>query len=153
MAELGYKPNAIVGAGRRLLGEGVVRRRRRQAQRRDHPGQLFARSRASADGRQINAMFKEKSGKDLNDNTSRDSWVRLFWRTPSIAPVDDGDKIREALVATDIRARDHHALGARQVSTRWARTTTPTRCCCNMSAASSHHLPAAGGRCRSHLAG
>jgi len=53
--------------------EGAVRRRRRQARRRDHRGSFsldLAAKRPMVGA--INALFKEKSGKDLNDNTSRE---------------------------------------------------------------------------------
>ena len=51
----------------------------------------------------INAMFKEKSGKDFNDLTSRE-FMGLIVMAEAInrAKSTDGDKIREALVATDI---------------------------------------------------
>ncbi len=51
----------------------------------------------------INAMFKEKSGKDFNDLTSR-QFMGLIVMADAInrAKSTDGDKIREALVATDI---------------------------------------------------
>jgi branched-chain amino acid transport system substrate-binding protein len=51
----------------------------------------------------INAMFKEKSGKDLNDYSSR-QFMGLIVMADAInrAKSTDGDKIREALVATDM---------------------------------------------------
>ena len=51
----------------------------------------------------INAMFKEKSGKDFNDLTSR-QFMGLIVMADAVnrAKSTDGDKIREALVATDI---------------------------------------------------
>src|SRR5258708_34148390 len=51
----------------------------------------------------INAMFKEKSGKDFNDLTSR-QFMGLIVMAEAIsrAKSTDGDKIREALVTTDI---------------------------------------------------
>jgi branched-chain amino acid transport system substrate-binding protein len=51
----------------------------------------------------VNAMFKEKSGKDLNDFSSR-QFMALIVLAEAInrAKSTDGDKIREALVATDI---------------------------------------------------
>src|SRR6202795_4383643 len=51
----------------------------------------------------INAMFKEKSGKDLNDNTSRELMaLTVLADGINRAKSTDGDKIREALVATDM---------------------------------------------------
>jgi branched-chain amino acid transport system substrate-binding protein len=51
----------------------------------------------------INAMFKEKSGKDLNDNTSRE-FMALTVLADGInrAKSTEGEKIRAALAATDI---------------------------------------------------
>jgi branched-chain amino acid transport system substrate-binding protein len=51
----------------------------------------------------INAMYKEKSGKDLNDYSSR-QFMGLIVMADAInrAKSTDGDKIREALVATDM---------------------------------------------------
>jgi branched-chain amino acid transport system substrate-binding protein len=51
----------------------------------------------------INELFKAKSNKDLNDNTSRE-FMGLIVLADAInrAKSTDGEKIREALVATDI---------------------------------------------------
>ena len=51
----------------------------------------------------INEMFKAKSGKDLNDNTSRE-FIALIFLADAInrAKSTDGEKIRAALAATDI---------------------------------------------------
>ena len=51
----------------------------------------------------INAMFKEKSGKDLNDLTSR-QFMGLIVMAEAInrAKSTDGEKIRDALAATDM---------------------------------------------------
>jgi len=61
--------------------------------------------------------FKEKSGKDLNDNTSRE-FMALIVLADAInrAKSTDGEKIRAALAATEIPGEaDHHAVEARQV--------------------------------------
>jgi branched-chain amino acid transport system substrate-binding protein len=51
----------------------------------------------------INAMFRERSGKDFNDYSSR-QFMGLIVMADAInrAKSTDGDKIREALVATDM---------------------------------------------------
>jgi len=104
MAELGYKPNAIVaqdaGFSEKALYDAVG----------DKLEDVISRGTFSLDlaskrpmvGK-INAMFKEKSGKDFNDLTSR-QFMGLIVMADAInrAKSTDGDKIREALVATDI---------------------------------------------------
>jgi branched-chain amino acid transport system substrate-binding protein len=104
MAELGYKPNAIVaqdaGFSEKALYDAVG----------DKLEGVISRGTFSLDlatkrpmvGK-INAMFKEKSGKDFNDLTSR-QFMGLIVMSEAInrAKSTDGDKIREALVATDI---------------------------------------------------
>src|SRR5437899_11120644 len=104
MAELGYKPNAIVaqdaGFSEKALYDAVG----------DKLEGVISRGTFSLDlatkrpmvGK-INAMFKEKSGKDFNDLTSR-QFMGLIVMAEAInrAKSTDGEKIREALVATDI---------------------------------------------------
>src|SRR5271156_1800993 len=104
MAELGYKANAIVaqdaGFSEKALYDAVG----------DKLEGVISRGTFSLDlatkrpmvGK-INAMFKEKSGKDLNDLTSR-QFMGLIVMADAInrAKSTDGDKIRDALVATDI---------------------------------------------------
>jgi branched-chain amino acid transport system substrate-binding protein len=104
LAELGYKPNAIVaqdaGFSEKALYDAVG----------DKLEGVISRGTFSLDlatkrpmvGK-INAMFREKSGKDFNDLTSR-QFMGLIVMAEAInrAKSSDGDKIREALVATDI---------------------------------------------------
>ena len=104
LAELGYKPNAIVaqdaGFSEKALYDAVG----------DKLEGVISRGTFSLDlatkrpmvGK-INAMFKEKSGKDFNDLTSR-QFMGLIVMADAInrAKSTDGDKIREALVATDM---------------------------------------------------
>jgi len=104
MAELGYKPNAIVaqdaGFSEKALYDAVG----------DKLEGVISRGTFSLDlatkrpmvGK-INAMFKEKSGKDFNDLTSR-QFMGLIVMADAInrAKSTDGEKIREALAATDI---------------------------------------------------
>ena len=104
MAELGYRPNAILaqdaGFSEKALYDAVG----------DKLEGLISRGTFSLDLAQkrpmvgkINAMFKERSGKDLNDLTSR-QFIGLIILADAInrAKSTDGDKIREALVATDM---------------------------------------------------
>jgi len=104
MAELGYKPNAIMaqdaGFSEQALYDAVG----------DKLEGVISRGSFSLDLAQkrpmvakINAMFKEKSGKDLNDYSSR-QFMGLIVMADAInrAKSTDGDKIREALVATDM---------------------------------------------------
>ncbi|HLG84788.1 MAG TPA: ABC transporter substrate-binding protein [Bradyrhizobium sp.] len=104
MAELGYKPKAIMAqdagfsekatydaVGDRL--EGVISRGSFSldlAEKRPMVGL-------------INEMYKAKSGKDFNDYTSR-QFMGLILMAEAInrAKSTDGDKIREALAATDM---------------------------------------------------
>ncbi len=104
MAELGYKPNAIVaqdaGFSEKALYDAVG----------DKLEGVISRGTFSLDlaakrpmvGR-INAMFKEKSGKDFNDLTSR-QFMGLIVMAEAInrAKSTEGEKIRDALVATNI---------------------------------------------------
>ena len=104
MAELGYKANAIVaqdaGFSDKAFYDAVG----------DKVEGAISRSTFSLDlatkrpmvGK-INAMYKEKSGKDLNDLTSRE-FMALLVLADAInrAKSTDGAKIRDALAATDI---------------------------------------------------
>src|SRR6266403_2298533 len=104
LAELGYKPNAIVaqdaGFSEKALYDAVG----------DKLEGVISRGTFSLDlatkrpmiGK-INAIFKEKSGKDFNDLTSR-QFIGLIVMADAInrAKSTDSDNIREALVASDI---------------------------------------------------
>jgi branched-chain amino acid transport system substrate-binding protein len=104
MAELGYKPNAIVaqdaGFSDKALYDAVG----------DQLEGTISRSTFSLDLAQkrpmvgtINAMYKEKAGKDLNDLTSREVMALLVLADAiNRAKSTDGEKIRDALAATDI---------------------------------------------------
>src|SRR6202012_1420578 len=102
--ELGYKANAIVaqdaGFSEKALYDAVG----------DKLEGVISRGTFSLDlaakrpmGGKINAMFKEKSGKDFNDLTSR-QFMGLIVMADAInrAKSTDGDKIRDALAATDM---------------------------------------------------
>jgi branched-chain amino acid transport system substrate-binding protein len=104
MAELGYKPNSIVaqdaGFSEKALYDAVGDKLEGVISRGSFSLDLAAkRPMVGA----INAMFKEKSGKDLNDFSSR-QFMGLIVMADAInrAKSTDGDKIREALVATDM---------------------------------------------------
>jgi branched-chain amino acid transport system substrate-binding protein len=104
MAELGYKPKNIVaqdaGFSEKALYDAVG----------DKLEGVISRGSFSldlADKRpmvgMINEMFKSRSGKDFNDYSSR-QFMGLIVMADAInrAKSTDGDKIREALVATDM---------------------------------------------------
>ncbi len=104
MSELGYKANTIVaqdaGFSDKALYDAVG----------DKLEDVISRSTFSLDlaakrpmvGK-INAMYRERSGKDLNDLTSRE-FMALLVLADAInrAGSTDGAKIRDALAATDI---------------------------------------------------
>ena len=104
MAELGYKPNAIVaqaaGFSEKALYDAVGDKLNGAITRGSFSLDLAAKRPMVG---KINAMFKEKSGKDFNDLTSR-QFMGLLVMAEAInrAKSTDGEKIREALVATDI---------------------------------------------------
>jgi branched-chain amino acid transport system substrate-binding protein len=104
MAELGYKPNAIVaqdaGFSEKALYDAVGDKLEAVISRGTFSLDLAAKRPMVG---KINAMFKEKSGKDLNDFSSR-QFMGLIVMADAInrAKSTDGDKIREALVATDM---------------------------------------------------
>jgi branched-chain amino acid transport system substrate-binding protein len=104
MAELGYKPNAIVaqdaGFSEKALYDAVGDKLEGVISRGSFSLDLAAKRPMVG---VINAMFKEKSGKDLNDFSSR-QFMGLIVMADAInrAKSTDGDKIREALVATDM---------------------------------------------------
>ena len=104
MGELGYKPPAIVaqdaGFSEKALYDAVG----------DRLEGVISRGTFSLDLAQkrpmvgkINDMFKQKSGKDFNDYSSR-QFMGLILMADAInrAKSTDGDKIRDALAATDI---------------------------------------------------
>jgi branched-chain amino acid transport system substrate-binding protein len=104
MAELGYKPSAIVaqaaGFSEKALYDAVGDKLDGVITRGSFSLDLAAKRPMVG---KINAMFKEKSGKDLNDNTSRE-FMALTVLADGInrAKSTDGEKIRAALAATDI---------------------------------------------------
>ena len=104
MAELGYKPKNIMaqdaGFSEKALYDAVG----------DKLEGVISRGSFSLDLAEkrpmvglINEMYKAKSGKDFNDYTSR-QFMGLILMAEAInrAKSTDGDKIREALVATDM---------------------------------------------------
>src|SRR6202161_2453229 len=104
MAELGYKANAIVaqdaGFSEKALYDAVGDKLEGVISRGSFSLDLAAKGPMVA---KVNDMFKAKSGKDLNDFSSR-QFMGLIVMADAInrAKSTDGDKIREALVATDM---------------------------------------------------
>ena len=104
MGELGYKANAIVaqdaGFSEKALYDAVGDKLEGVISRGTFSLDLAAKRPMVG---KINAMFKEKSGKDFNDLTSR-QFMGLIVMADAInrAKSTDGDKIREALAATDM---------------------------------------------------
>ena len=104
MSELGYKPKAIVaqagGFSEKALYDAVG----------DKLEAVISRASFSLDVAQkrpavgkVNDMFKAHSGKDLNDVTSRQVMgLLVLAEAIDRAKSADGERIREALVATDI---------------------------------------------------
>jgi len=104
MGELGYKPRAIVaqdaGFSEKALYDAVGDKVEGVISRGTFSLDLAAKRPMVG---KINDMFKAKSGKDLNDYSSR-QFTGLILMADAInrAKSTDGEKIREALAATDI---------------------------------------------------
>jgi branched-chain amino acid transport system substrate-binding protein len=104
MGELGYKPPAIVaqdaGFAEKALYDAVGDKIEGVISRGTFSLDLAAKRPMVG---KINDMFKEKSGKDLNDYSSR-QFMALILMAEAInrAKSAEGEKIRDALVATDI---------------------------------------------------
>jgi branched-chain amino acid transport system substrate-binding protein len=104
MAELGYKPNAIVaqaaGFSEKALYDAVGDKLDGVITRGSFSLDLAAKRPMVG---KINELFKAKSGKDLNDNTSRE-FMALIVLADAInrAKSIDGEKVRDALAATEI---------------------------------------------------
>ena len=104
MDELGYKPKAIIAQSAGFseqafytavgpLAEGVITR---------GSFSLDLVTKRSSVGT-VNDMFKKRSSKDLNDNTSRQFMAMLVLADAiNRAQATDGEKIRAALAATNI---------------------------------------------------
>src|SRR5436190_9297440 len=104
MAELGYKPPAIVaqdaGFSEKALYDAVGDKLEGVISRGSFSLDLAAKRPVVGT---INAMYKAKSGKDFNDLTSR-QFMGLIVMADAInrAKSTDGEKIRDALAATDM---------------------------------------------------
>jgi branched-chain amino acid transport system substrate-binding protein len=104
MAELGYKPKAIVAQAAGFSEQAFYEAVGKQVEN------VITRGSFSLDLAQkrpivgkVNAMFKARSGKDLNDNTSRELMALLILaHAIDQAKSTEGPKIREALAATNI---------------------------------------------------
>jgi branched-chain amino acid transport system substrate-binding protein len=104
MGELGYRPKAMVaqdaGFSEKALYDAVGDKIEGVISRASFSLDLAAKRPSVG---KINEMFKARSGKDLNDLTSRE-FMGLLILADGIdrAKSTDGEKIREALTATDI---------------------------------------------------
>jgi branched-chain amino acid transport system substrate-binding protein len=104
MGELGYRPPAIVaqdaGFSEKALYDAVGDKLEGVISRGTFSLDLAAKRPMVG---KINDMFKQKSGKDLNDYSSR-QFMALIIMADAInrAKSTDGEKIREALAATDL---------------------------------------------------
>ena len=104
MAELGYKPKAIVaqagGFAERSFYDAVGDKVEGAINRANFSLDLAAKRPSIS---KVNEMFKARSGKDLNDFTSR-AFMGLLVLADGIdrAKSSDGEEIREALAATDL---------------------------------------------------
>jgi branched-chain amino acid transport system substrate-binding protein len=104
MADLGYKPNAIVaqaaGFSEQAFYDAVGDKLEGAITRGSFSLDLAAKRPMVG---KINALFKAKSGKDLNDNTSRE-FMSMIVMADAInrAKSTDGEKIRDALAATEM---------------------------------------------------
>ncbi len=104
MGELGYKPNAIVaqdaGFSEKALYDAVGDKLEGVISRGSFSLDLAAKRPMVGT---INDLYKAKSGKDFNDYSSR-QFMGLIVMADAInrAKSTDGEKIREALVATDM---------------------------------------------------
>ncbi len=104
MAELGYKPRAIVaqdaGFSESSFYDAVGDKVEGAISRASFSLDLAAKRPSVG---KVNELFKVRSGKDLNDGTSRE-FMALLILADGIdrAKSTDGDKIRQALAATDL---------------------------------------------------
>jgi branched-chain amino acid transport system substrate-binding protein len=104
MGELGYKPKAIVaqaaGFSEKALYDAVGDKLEGAITRGSFSLDLAAKRPMVG---KINDLFKAKSGKDLNDNTSREFMAQIVLADAiNRAKSTDGEKIRAALAATDL---------------------------------------------------
>ena len=104
MGELGYKPKAMLcqaaGFSEQALYDAVGKQVVNVITRGSFSLDLAAKRPSVG---KVNEMFRAKSGKDLNDNTSREFMAVLVLADAiDRAKSTDGTKIRDALAATDI---------------------------------------------------
>jgi len=104
MAELGYKPNAIVaqdaGFSEKALYDAVGDKLEGVISRGTFSLDLGQKKPSVA---RVNELFKARAGKDLNDLTARQFTAAMVMADAiNRAKSADGEKIRDALAATDI---------------------------------------------------
>ena len=141
MGELGYRPKAMVaqdaGFSEKALYDAVGDKIEGVISRASFSLDLAAKRPSVG---KVNEHVQEaRSGKDLNDLTSRE-FMGLLVLADGIdrAKSTDGAKIREALAATDIPGERTIMPWKRvKFDAGRARTSTPIRSCCNGSAANS----------------
>ena len=155
MAELGYKPNAIVaqdaGFSEKALYDAVGDKLEGVISRGSFSLDLAAKRPMVG---KINAMFKEKSGKDLNDFSSR-QFMGLIVMADAInrAKSTDGDKITRSAGGDRHAGRaNDHAVEAREVRRDGPEQRRRSGAAAIYRRQVRHHLPAASRRRRSRLA-
>lgn len=104
MSELGYRPKAILaqaaGFSEKALYDAIGKQIDGAITRGSFSLDLAAKRPTVG---LVNAMFKAKTGKDLNDNTSREFMATIILADAiNRARSTDGAKIRDALAATEI---------------------------------------------------
>ena len=104
MSELGYSPKAILaqaaGFSEKALYDAVGKQIQGAITRGSFSLDLAAKRPTVG---KLNALFKAKTGKDLNDNTSREFMATIVLADAiNRAKSADGAKIRDALAATDL---------------------------------------------------
>jgi len=104
MGELGYKPKAIIAQAAGFSEQAFYDAVGKQVENVITRGSFsldLAKKRPSV--AKVNEMFKARSGRDLNDNTSREFMALLVLANGiDQAKSTDGPKIRDALAATNI---------------------------------------------------
>lgn len=104
MSELGYKPKAIIAQAAGFSEQSFYDAVGKQVENVITRGSFsldLAKKRPSV--AKVNELFKAKSGKDLNDNTSREFMALLVLANGiNQAKSTEGAKIRDALAATNI---------------------------------------------------
>ena len=148
MAELGYKPKRIVaqaaGFSEKAVFDAVGDKLEGVISRASFSLDLAAKRPSIG---KVNEMFKARRAR-TSTTTRRAQFMALLVLADAIdrAKSTDGEKIREALAATDMPGERTIMPWKRVKFDETGRTTMPIRCCCNMSAASSSRSSPNAGR-------